>query len=75
MTAEELHSALIEHSRHVSELFEPGAKVTIIVRYPGVQDAVGFASNDDILEVEQALRYLRRQQRWAGNPEVIEVKG
>jgi hypothetical protein len=74
MTGEELHKVLAADSERIEKLFEPGAKVTIIVRYPGVQDAAGFCSNDDIIYVEEALRCLRRQQRWSGNPEVVEGK-
>lgn len=59
MTAEELRGALAKHSDGVAALFEGDVKVTIIVRLLGVEDAVGFITNDDIREVETGLRRMR----------------
>jgi hypothetical protein len=68
MTVADMHLVIANHAGEISDLFKPGAKVSIIVRNPSLADGDVFISDDSPEEVKRALDRLatKKEQRLAG---------
>lgn len=52
---------IVDHLLQIEQMFLPGAKVTLLVRHPTVEDADMLLSTDDLVEAEAAIRKLREK--------------
>jgi len=64
VTIEETHAEIAEHCGQISELFKPGARVTVLVRNPGIGQEGPYSADmtvgdDDLTEVIASLTYLK----------------
>lgn len=61
-TLEQVHSEMQWHADQIERMFRSGAKVTIIVRNPSIEDADTLVTKDDIDAVVDAIRSLQAQE-------------
>jgi hypothetical protein len=58
----EVHAEVPNHAGEIAELFRPGAKVTILVRNPGLDDGDMVITDDAIDSAIAALQNLKAQE-------------
>lgn len=66
MTLIEVHAEIAQHAGEIYRLFKAGAKVTILVRNPGLgkhgpHSADMIVSDDDMAAVQASVEYLRNR--------------
>ena len=55
----DFHARIANHAGDIAGLFKPGAKVTVLVRSPGIPDADVLVTDDSVDAIIAALEKLR----------------
>jgi hypothetical protein len=56
-----LHAQVANHCGEIADLFKPGARVTVLVRNPGLDDGDIVVTDDSIDAAIAALENLKRK--------------
>ncbi len=72
MTLADAFAEICLHADEVAKCFQPGAKVTILVRNPGrSKEPYGadmVVTQDDYAEIQASLAYLQSRPEYHGEP-------
>ena len=66
-----LHAEIANHAGEISDLFVRGAKVTILVRNPDLEDADVLVTNDEIDSAIAALGKLKLKEERKLTPQDV----
>lgn len=62
MDLRQVHAEVAEHAGQVADLFKPGARVTILIRNPQLEDGDIVVSDDSMESVIAAVQRLKEKE-------------